>query len=198
MRISAHPAPIAAAVLALTACNRHTPPVLGMQIDRNGRPDVNNALNNPFNPNVTSQGMAKDQYNSDSAPADWATNWVPTFKQNLAVLDALDGVCGNQLAYASSGRPDYESLAALFASDVLWINTASTTCTKYLAVELNALGQSNDDCGGRTLTYNVADYTYNVVAGTFNAMNPPGPIVNGITAASVAPSTTFPFLVSPH
>jgi hypothetical protein len=181
-------------------------PTLGTEIDRMGRAAVNTALNNEFafvggTPSMmTAAGMSKDRYNFDSNPSDWVANWVPTFEQSLAVYDGLDGVCGNQLGYGALGNPGYATLATVLANDMLWLNTGSATCTTYLAVEANALGVTNTDCGGRGLTYNVIDITYNALAGTLSVatLPPTGPVTNGVTAPSSPPTATFPFLASPH
>jgi hypothetical protein len=71
-------------------------------------------------------------------------------------------------------------------------------------VELSALaGATNTDCGGRTPLYNTIDVTYNLLAGTYippgsDAGTYPGPVTNGITAPSKAPSTPFPYFATPH
>ena len=179
-------------------------PALGTQIDRMGRAAVNTALNNEFGSvggnaaMMASAGMAKDRYNFDRNPSDWPTNWVPTIEQSLAVFDGLDGVCGNQLAFGALGNPGYATLATVLANDTIWLNTASATCTTYLAVEANALGVTNTDCGGRGLLYNTIDVTFNALAGTLSFTNPPGPVTNGITMPTSPPSTTFPFLAAAH
>jgi hypothetical protein len=171
------------------------PPALGTQIDRMGRAAVTTALIHTFDTNAVTQGAAKNAYNADSNPANWSTN-IPQIKTNLAIYDALDTVCGNQLAFGALGQPDYTTLATVLSADALWLNTASTTCTRYLAVELNALGIVNTDCGGRTLTENTIDATYNAMAGTFATT--PLPITNGIMAPSSNPTATFPYLATPH
>ncbi len=172
-------------------------PALGTQIDRMGRPAINTALNNEFNGNTVAQGLAKNAYNFQSDPTQWSSN-IPEIEQSLAIFDGLDGVCGNQLAFGALGNPAYATLATVLAADTLWLNTGSATCTTYLAVELNALGTTNMDCGGRGLTYNVIDDTYNALAGTFTVPPPPGPVTNGVTAPSSPPTATFPFLATPH
>jgi hypothetical protein len=176
----------------------YTPPTLGTQIDRMGRPAINTALNNTFNPDPTSKNAAKDAYNADNMPSHWATN-VPEFKKNLAIYDGLDTMCGNQAAYGKLGA-DYTGLASVLAVDVLWLNTSNTTCTTYLGVELNVLGVTNSDCGGRAPLENVIDETYNAVAGTLDPTNTTsyGPVTNGITAPASAPGMTFPYLANPH
>jgi Domain of unknown function (DUF4331) len=169
------------------------PPTLGTQIDRMGRPAINTALDHTFDPNPMTQNMAKDAYNADNQPAHWAT-FIPEIRANLAIYDGLDTVCGNQAAYGALTNPDYLTLASVLAGDALWLNTASTTCMQYLGVEFNVLGVTNTDCGGRTLTENTIDVTYNALAGTL-ATNA---ATNGIKASASAPGTTFPYLAAAH
>ena len=72
-------------------------PMLGMQIDRMGRPAINTALNHGFDGDATAAQAAKKAYNEQSDPATWVQN-VPEFMKNLAIIDALDtGFCGNKL-----------------------------------------------------------------------------------------------------
>jgi hypothetical protein len=178
------------------------PPALGTQIDRMGRPAINTALNHAFDPACTATSCPpKDQYNANSSVSSWTSSYVPQFEQNLAVYDGLDTECGNQTAYGALGNPGYGTLATVLAVDMLWLDTANSSCQQYLAVELGALGLSNSDCGGRTLTENTIDFTYNAVAGTLTPASlpsNPGPVTNGITGPSSPPSTTFPYLASPH
>ncbi len=202
------PGPDSAAEAATPPPN---PPALGTLIDRMGRPAINTALNNTFYLAETDAGAvnclapglcaAKDAYNQDGTPSDWNANWGPAFYQSLAIYDALDNVCGNQAGYGALSQPAYTTLAGVLAQDALWVNTNNATCTQYLGVELNALGVSNTDCGGRTLTENTIDETYNLLAGTY-APNPDagtyGPATNGVTAPASAPSSTFPYFAAPH
>jgi hypothetical protein len=166
------------------------PPALGTQVDRLGRPAINMMLVHTLDTNATARGAAKDAYNADVAPAHWAT-YAPELSTSLATYDALDGVCGNQPAFTPAA--DYATLAGLLADDVLWVDTSSSTCTQYLAVEAPALGQpASTDCGGRTLVENVMDSTYALVAG------PAALVTNGVTSPSSAPAPTFPYLAAPH
>jgi hypothetical protein len=169
------------------------PPTLGTQIDRMGRPAINTALDHTFDPNPMSQNIAKDAYNADKDPTHWAT-FIPEIRANLAIYDGLDTVCGNQAGYGALTNPDYLTLATVLSGDVLWLNTASTTCMQYLGVEFNALGVTNTDCGGRTLAENTIDVTYNALAGTFVT----NVATNGIKVPASAPATTFPYLAAPH
>lgn len=176
------------------------PPALGTQIDRMGRPAINTALDHVFDPNAATKGAAKDAYNADSVPSHWST-YVPEFEANLAIYDGLDTTCGNQPGYGALGNPGYATLATVLSGDALWLNTANSTCQQYLGVELAVLGVTNTDCGGRTPSENVIDLTYNIVAGTVTPgtlPGNPGPVTNGITAPASPPSSTFPYLATPH
>jgi hypothetical protein len=166
------------------------PPALGRQVDRLGRPAISLTLVDTLDTNATARGAAKDAYNADVTPAHWTT-YAPELASSLAVYDALDGVCGNQAAFTPS--TGYASLASLLADDVLWLDTSRSNCAQYLAVEQQALGMpASTDCGGRTLTENVMDSTYALLAG------PAATVTNGIGAPASAPVTTFPYLAAPH
>jgi hypothetical protein len=186
------------ATLFISACNgnvNHPPvPTLGAQIDRMGRPAVNTALNKTFETDVNVKNAAKDLYNTVNT-TDAAANaqFIPEFKANLAIYDSLDRVCGNQiLASATLDANRYLTLATILADDRLYLNTAATTCTQYLAVEANAAGiVANSDCGGRSLGFDVIDTTYSVLA--IGALSGVG---DGVVASDVAanPSPTFPYV----
>ncbi len=166
------------------------PPSLGTQVDRLGRPAINMMLVHTLDTNATTRGAAKDAYNADVTPAHWAT-YAPELSSSLATYDALDGVCGNQAAFTPASG--YAALAGLLANDVLWVDTSRSTCAQYLAVEAPALGQpASTDCGGRTLTEDVMDSTYALVAG------PAATITSGVTAPASAPGGMFPYLAAPH
>lgn len=171
-------------------------PALGAtQIDRMGRAGVNTALTDPFDivPMMT-PAQVKDAYNAVSDPSAWGTQFKGKIAQNLAILDSLDTNCGNQLlagATAAAGR--YDALATVLADDRLYVRTDKTTCTTYLGAEANAVGVTNDDCGGRTPLYNTIDVTYSALAlGAFAG------VTNGITSKLGASATTFPFLGTPN
>jgi hypothetical protein len=169
------------------------PPVLGAQIDRIGRPAVNTAANNTFNPDANAAGKAKDAYNADTDPTAWVKNYGGEVAKNLAIYDGLDTNCGNQLLAGQPGPMRYAGLAGALSDDRLYVNTGNSVCGNYLAVELTAVMVPglDKDCGGRTLTYDVIDATYNAVAGT-----PPGTLVDGISADPVKTGgKAFPYLV---
>jgi hypothetical protein len=86
----------------------------------------------------------------------------------------------------------------VLADDRLYLNTkvgdsGALTCGQYLAVEANATGiVPNQDCGGRTLAYDVIDTTYSALAAG---------VLSGVTdgvASDGKPTTTFPFLAAPQ
>jgi hypothetical protein len=191
--------------VVLTGCgsddDNPPPPSVGtVQIDRMGRAGVNTALTNPFyRESVASEDnqhkLIVDDFNVASDPSQWVARFSSLIASNLAILDSLDRVCGNQvLAGPAPVAGRYKALADILADDQLYVNTASGTCNQYLAVEANAIGIANTDCGGRTPLHNTIDITYSVVAvGALTG------VTNGITsdADGTASLTVFPFLDRP-
>lgn len=187
---------------ALDGCHTPPPPALtATQIDRMGRAGVNTALTNPFfRESVPSEEQTHehvlDEYNAATNPAEWATMFASEIAGNLAILDSLDRVCGNQLlAGASAVAGRYNTLAGILADDQLFVNTASGTCAQYLGVEANAVGVTNNDCGGRTPLEDSIDTTYSLLAaGALSG------VTDGIPADGdgVASLTVFPFLDQPN
>ncbi len=166
------------------------PPKLGTQIDRFGRPAINTALNHAFDPVDATKGAAKDAYNQQSDPTTWTSN-VKEISANLAILDSLDTNCGNQILAMKPPAPgSYAALAGVLADDRVRVNTEGTTCSTYLAVEVNALGMTNTDCGGRKLDYDVIDASYTTLAGAA--------VTDGVPPDADTKGTTFPYLAKPH
>ncbi len=197
---------IAAALLAVAGCSddndASTPPAIGsVQIDRMGRAGVNTALTNPFYRESVESEKANhetivDAYNAETDTARWRAEFGGEIAANLAILDGLDRVCGNQLLAGAAVAPGrYDELAAVLADDELYVNTASGTCRQYLAVEANAVGVTNDDCGGRTPLEDSIDTTYSLLAaGALSG------VTDGIAADAdgTASITNFPFLDAPN
>lgn len=193
---------LAPLAVACSGGGNPSPPTLGREIDRMGRAGVNTALTDPFNtsPNMTPD-QVKDAYNASSDPSTWVATWAPTIAKNLAILDGLDRMCGNQLIAKPLQQgmvpPDrYMPLANVLADDQVFVNTNSSTCTTYLAVEANATNViPNSDCGGRTPLYNTIDVTYSLLA-----IGMPSGVTNGITSDvdGNPNTTTFPFLGNPN
>lgn len=171
------------------------PPVLGTQIDRQGRAAINTAANRTFRDAAT-RSAAQDAWNADANPADWATNHLDNVRVSLAILDSLDGNCGNQLAYDLDpvNLPEYQGLATVLTNDWLTVKGDGTTCTGYLSVEADFLGITNTDCGGRRPTDDVIENTYSAVAAG-NDIGLTG-VDDGITARASATTAqmNFPYL----
>ena len=177
------------------------PSLATVQIDRMGRAGVNTALTNPFfrESIPTEEQMHEaivDTYNATTNPAQWGTMFSSEIAANLAILDGLDTVCGNQLlARPSAVAGRYDALAGVLADDQLYVNTASGSCNQSLAVEANAVGIANDDCGGRTPLEDTIDTTYSVLAAGALAGVTDGIPADGDGAASLS---TYPFLDRPN
>lgn len=169
-------------------------PTLGAQIDRLGRPAINTAITDPFDANATTHGMKQDMYNA--ATPTTATTFETAFEANLAILDGLDRTCGNQFA-ADATKTDatrYKPLADVLLDDQLYVDTSSGTCAVYLGVEANATGIiPNTDCGGRTLTEDVIDVSYSVLATGMTSG-----VTDGVAQDDKTTSPTFPFLAAPN
>ncbi len=195
---------MSAAVIA--GCGDHgsrdnTPPTItNVQIDRMGRAGVNTALTLPlFRETVASEQQAhdaaSDAYNAAADMTKWQTLFAAEIAGNAAIFDGLDRVCGNQLLAGSTATPGrYSALAGILADDELFVNTASGTCNQYLAVEANAVGIANTDCGGRTPLEDTIDTTYSVLAaGALSGVD------DGVPSDSDghASLTVFPFLDQP-
>lgn len=179
---------------ALDGCTDGAPRLLGIQVERMGRAGVNTAATDPFFANEEEHGAFQNDYNAASDPAQWST-FAPRIAGNLAILDSLDRNCGNQLLAGPqpvAGR--YDALAGVLADDRLYVNSASGTCQQYLAVEGNAVGIPNNDCGGRTPLHDTIDVTYSVLA--IGALSGVGDAIasDGDGNASL---TEFPFLDEP-
>ncbi|MBO6938629.1 MAG: DUF4331 family protein [Deltaproteobacteria bacterium] len=188
------------------------PPAIGAQIDRAARPGVTTALVGTFTEtDDDTRGTLKDDYNADADAAGWVGEYAATIHSQLAVLDGLDGVCGDQLAFDANplddGSSDYDFLANVLANDRVWVNSTRTACAgAYLGVELETLGLVGDGeggCGGRMPAQDVIDATYSVLAGglpLLTAGGDGGPAVTDGVPFDDEDGTlsdTFPFLAAP-
>lgn len=169
------------------------PPTLGAQVDRMGRPAIATAAIATFESDTTVKGQEKDAYNA-AAQSTWAS-FAAEMAENLAILDSIDEVCGNQLLYSTAGG---YGLAGVLADDRLWVNSTGTGSEDgqvYLAVEANAVNIiPNTLSGGRNLTMDIAETSYSVlalgaVAGADDGIAPPDDAAQS--------NTTFPFVAAP-
>lgn len=169
-------------------------PQLGVQVDRIGRAAIGTALIATFNGDDVAKGAAKDSYNA-ADQSEWA-GFSADFQGNLAILDSLDTNCGNQLL-ADDANADgrYAALAGILADDQLYLNSESGECGVYLGLEaevVGAVGAGDGKCGGRTLTDDVIDRSYSVLAaGVLTGID------DTITSGDCTPSSSFPFLCAP-
>jgi hypothetical protein len=165
------------------------------QVNRVGRPLMKNSLLGLFEPDEIGDNL-KEAY--DSATPATSARFIPEIQRALALYDALDGNCGNQLLanHAQAQAQRYQALATLLADDRLWVNSASKVCTQLFAVELAyAAGQTafENDCGGRTPNYKAANiYRSLLVKGTTVGID------DGLDHDEREHSSTvFPFLAIP-
>jgi hypothetical protein len=160
-----------------------------------GRPGVTALLVAPFDTNSTTRSATLDAYNAASDPAAWSGAYRTGIARSLAVWDALDATCGNQLFYPP-GQPaatSYDALATLLADDRLVLRADQTNCS-YLGVEIATAAGQALPCGGRPPGEDAVDRTYALLVAT-----PDVPVGDGVSAPADSPSaTTFPFLASPR
>lgn len=192
-------------------------PALGAQIDRMGRPAINTALNSSFIETNAIRTAMRDKYNTASDPVMWATTdlrggrtVVQELEQNLAVFDVLDqnanvqnSGCGNQALYTTpTSAGSYATLATVLADDQLYLDTSKTTCNNYLSLEVEvAAGFAHSQCGGRTPSHDVIDYTYSMLAAGVSGFELPSfmPKLGDMAEKHADVSDTeFPFLGDPH
>jgi hypothetical protein len=161
----------------------------GAVVDRMGRALTGNALIETFGSEAAAS-RRKEDYNHATRP-DWAA-FARELAPNLAIYDGFDGECGNQWLAVQNARDParYDALARLLADDRLWVNSAARRCTRYLAVEFDHLGATNDDCGGRTPLYDAVDVFRSLLAnGTERGVD------DGVDRDdAVADAARFPFL----
>ena len=174
-----------------------------MQIDRMGRPAINTALTQTFNPDAVASLARKDEYNAEADVAAWA-GFAMDFAASLAILDSLDTDstaqtgCGTQLAVGEPTPPGgdtrYDALAGVLADDQLYIDSTTNQCVAYLGVEAEALGVVDEGgCGGRTPQYDVIDASYSVLAaGLLDGVG------DGVDENAEGFLPDFPFLAEPN
>jgi hypothetical protein len=199
-------------------------PALGMQIDRMARPAINTALNAVLDADPLKTAK-KDKYNQASNPTTWKTTQLDTamtppagtvlaeFAKYIGFFDVLDqglatvtptNGCNNGARFMAPPSPtSYGELATILADDELYVDTTKGGCGFYLSLEVEvAAGVPHTQCGGRTLTMDVVDVSYSLLAaGTsgFDVGNGFAPkITDGAPAHTDVNNDNFPFLGAPH
>lgn len=169
------------------------PPTPGAQIDRMGRPAIATATIETFASDDTKKGQVKDAYNA-AQPATWG-DYKDEMMASLAILDALDATCGNQLV-ADKGTKRYEFLATVLADDQLYVHADKNECGVYLGLEAEVVGAvtaGQGKCGGRTPLDDVIDRSYSVLAA--GALSGVGDTID--KDDTTADPAVFPFLAAP-
>jgi hypothetical protein len=170
--------------------------IAGKPLDRMALPFVKNTLLGvaPFSTDDAS-GVRRGEFNA--ALPSTSSQFIPDLQRTLAFQDSLDGKCGNQvLAGPEESALRYRALAKVFAEDRLWVNTASTVCTQFFAMELVHLAdqkQLSSDCGGRAPSYDTPNVWRSLlIAGTVTG------VTDGLHQDEHPSSdTVFPFLAPP-
>jgi hypothetical protein len=129
------------------------------QINRVGRPLTKNALLGLLAADEVADAL-KEEWNA-STPST-SKKFMPAVEKGLAIYDAFDGKCGNQLLASQKVAPAkrYRAFASVLTDDRLWVNSASSVCTQFFAVELASVAHQSalqNDCGGRTPNYNASN-----------------------------------------
>ena len=163
------------------------------QIDRMGRPLTGNAMLSPLaQDNISDQ--LKEQYNE--ATPETAERFVPEIEKTLGLYDGFDGICGNGLLAQPAPQRRYLALAKLLADDRLWINSRSSICKAFMAVELAALSADSaaaEDCGGRTPLEDAVDVYRSLLA-----TGRPTGIDDGVDHdEKLHSNAVFPYLAAP-
>ena len=165
------------------------------QLDRMGRPLTENALLATLGAPERADEL-KERFNETTPAA--STEFVAEIQKGLALYDAFDASCGNQLLADRGTTTDarYLPLARVLADDRLWVDSASPVCNQFFAVELaHAAGRESlaKDCGGRTITDDAIDvYRALLVNGTTIGVE------DGVDADDHPHSLTrFPFVAAP-
>jgi hypothetical protein len=177
---------------ALGKSNRPSP-VGGDRIDRAGRPAISAALISTFAPDAREADL--DRYNkSGNANRDF----IPIMATSLAILDGLDGACGNQLAIDNDLANPYLPLATALDDDQIYVQSDREGAgSAYLGVEgeaLGALDPGQGSGGGRAPGDDVVERSYSVlVAGRL------GGIDDGVESDDEQHDIdAFPFLAAPQ
>jgi hypothetical protein len=154
-----------------------------------------NALIGPLAPDDVSD-RRKEEYNH-APPSEWP-RFTADIQLTLGLYDGLDRQCGNQWLANPQAAPAmrYQPLAKVLADDRLWVDSRSTVCTRFLAVELTALetpGAPGGDCGGRTPLQDANDVFRSLLT-----LGRTSGVDDGVSEDDHVHSTAeFPFLAAP-
>lgn len=176
---------------ALGRSNRPAPAAAD-RIDRAGRPAISAALISTFNPDARVADL--DRFNRNGNDPEFRG----IMATSLAILDGLDGTCGNQLLFNGELENPYGPLAGALADDQLYVQSDREGAgSAYLGVEAEAIGAvmpGQGSGGGRVPNDDVVERSYSVlVAGAL------GGIDDGVGSDDAEHDIdVFPFLAEPQ
>jgi hypothetical protein len=179
---------------ALGKANRPAP-VAADRIDRAGRPAISAALISAFTPADRQADLDRYNKSGNSSPT-----FFPIMEKSLAVLDGLNGTCGDQLLFAADPDPTrkYRALARALADDQVYVQSDRPGVgSVYLGVEaeaLQALQPGQGSGGGRAPGDDVVARSYSVlVAGQLTGLD------DGVSEDDADHDIdVFPFVAAPQ
>jgi hypothetical protein len=146
---------------ALGKANRPAPTGAD-RIDRAGRPAISAALISTFDPDARQADLDRYNKSGNANPV-----FVPIMATSLAILDGLDGECGNQLGADPDLDNPYTPLATALDDDQLYVQSdREASGSVYLGVEGEALGvlmPGQGSGGGRVPGDDVVERSYSVL-----------------------------------
>lgn len=146
---------------ALGRANRPLP-VAADRIDRAGRPAISAALISTFNPSAREADLERYNTSGNANP-----DFLPIMATSLAILDGLDGVCGNQLLIDLDLPNPYAPLASALNDDQVYVRSDREGAgSAYLGVEgeaIGALDPGQGSGGGRVPGDDVIERSYSVL-----------------------------------
>lgn len=142
--------------------NNRPVPAAADRIDRAGRPAISAALVSTFAPDAQQADLERYNTSGNANPA-----FVPIMASSLAILDGIDGVCGNQLLADMSLANPYAPLASALNDDQLYVRSDRVGAgSAYLGVEgeaVRALQPGQGSGGGRVPGDDVVERSYSVL-----------------------------------
>jgi hypothetical protein len=174
---------------------RSNPPGLTRRLDRAGRPEIAATLVAAFEADAETRQAAVRRYNASGLGN---RQFRDTFEASLALIDGIDGVCGNQLWPVPASRPRYRALASLLLDDQIYVHAERLGGSVYLGLEAEAAGALEEPrggaAGGRAPGDDVIQSTYSAfIAGTLSGVD------DGVESDDgVHDPSSFPFLAEPR
>jgi hypothetical protein len=174
---------------------RSNPPNLTRRLDRAGRPEIAATLVAAFEADAETRQDAVRRYNASGLGNG---QFRSTFEASLALIDGIDGVCGNQLWPNPASRPRYRALANLLLDDQIYAHAERLGGSVYLGLEAEAAGAleepSGGAAGGRAPGHDVIQSIYSsFIAGTLSGVD------DGVESDDgVHDPSSFPFLAEPQ